>query len=683
MTMKKATLWFVLLLTIISSASAIDFFSNRMNYPPGTSRIHAQELYLSGNLTITIPPGFNVTYVSENGTINSNVTFSNIVGTSKFNMTSPSLCNDGTIVRSEIFQNNIKQGEFRFLCIPDDKVVDYKVEYGHGEGNYLDNSELFIPIDEATLFNLIRLFPLSHVLSPNPDIENATIECNFPNKPIRTFGRVEIQHDFDNNQVNGSFAWPLIDSGFWFRIGVVSQDTINYSVGDLYNVSCTELVYSLGTHEVRAPFTNQSIRFVTKTPYIFTAINDTANPGNIIVAVTNNESYITREVEFVFKKANDTSNIMIPQINPGETFFFRVPATREVNLSAFFIPPWFHNSFEDDIYVQQDGRVAINSPPILGALPVCRLFINETFSQIIPASDPDGDTITFADNTTLFQINSSSGQIIFLHNGTPLGNISININVTDPFNAVDSGTLICELLNTTNTTTPTNSTNTTNTTTTNTTTPGGGGKPFGKGTFSGSGGGTSPTCNENWDCNQWSQCSATYDQTRTCVDRNACGTIYNRPSTIKDCIPEGMLILNITFEPSCFDGVQNQDEQGIDCGGICPACAQIQMPARSCPDQVCLWGELFVCKADCALPSFLLLLLIYGLFFIPILYFEYHHYDDEHYGHKALIGTVLFYLLLTEISYWSITDIRQLQILFWGIIAVLTICVIALINGRN
>ena len=33
-------------------------------------------------------------------------------------------------------------------------------------------------------------------------------------------------------------------------------------------------------------------------------------------------------------------------------------------------------------------------------------------------------------------------------------------------------------------------------------------------------------------------------------------------------------LLNFSIAPSCNDGLQNQNEAGIDCGGPCPACSK-------------------------------------------------------------------------------------------------------------
>ncbi len=66
------------------------------------------------------------------------------------------------------------------------------------------------------------------------------------------------------------------------------------------------------------------------------------------------------------------------------------------------------------------------------------------------------------------------------------------------------------------------------------------------------------TCTPNWECTEWSEC-VNESQSRTCEDTNNCGTEEGKPSLVQSCeMPE-----------TCFDGIQNQDEKGIDCGGVC------------------------------------------------------------------------------------------------------------------
>ncbi len=76
-------------------------------------------------------------------------------------------------------------------------------------------------------------------------------------------------------------------------------------------------------------------------------------------------------------------------------------------------------------------------------------------------------------------------------------------------------------------------------------------------------------CMDDWICDAWSVCSADGIQTRTCYlnDYPECHLIMTRPAEQQSCTPE--------FVPpvaSCFDGIMNQGELGIDCGGPCAAC---------------------------------------------------------------------------------------------------------------
>ncbi|MBU1030826.1 MAG: hypothetical protein ABIC91_07095 [Nanoarchaeota archaeon] len=77
-----------------------------------------------------------------------------------------------------------------------------------------------------------------------------------------------------------------------------------------------------------------------------------------------------------------------------------------------------------------------------------------------------------------------------------------------------------------------------------------------------------PTCTEDWNCSIWSPCSYQETQTRTCIDLNACATSDDKPLEEQEC----------TYIPTCSDGIQNQGETGVDCGGPCPPCQEIEVP---------------------------------------------------------------------------------------------------------
>ena len=63
-------------------------------------------------------------------------------------------------------------------------------------------------------------------------------------------------------------------------------------------------------------------------------------------------------------------------------------------------------------------------------------------------------------------------------------------------------------------------------------------------------------CVPGWYCSEWSVCDKNI-QTRTCLDTNQCGNNVGKPELSQSCTA------------TCDDGIQNQNEEGIDCGGLC------------------------------------------------------------------------------------------------------------------
>ena len=101
------------------------------------------------------------------------------------------------------------------------------------------------------------------------------------------------------------------------------------------------------------------------------------------------------------------------------------------------------------------------------------------------------------------------------------------------------------------------------------------------GSSGGGGGGSSWSCMPSWACQDWSACLINGSRSKVCVDVHGCSDPYKR--TFWE---------NCTYHPTCFDGVQNQNETGVDCGGPCRPCG-------NCSDGIQNWGELGV---DCGGP---------------------------------------------------------------------------------
>lgn len=107
----------------------------------------------------------------------------------------------------------------------------------------------------------------------------------------------------------------------------------------------------------------------------------------------------------------------------------------------------------------------------------------------------------------------------------------------------------------------------------------------------------SAKCTYNWECGEWSSCIGNV-QTRTCMEINKCDlqlkagkvssvTKYPKPMESRACVtePSGSVAFPVpssvdTFvspqpfskKESCVDGVKNQNEEDVDCGGVCTKC---------------------------------------------------------------------------------------------------------------
>jgi hypothetical protein len=57
--------------------------------------------------------------------------------------------------------------------------------------------------------------------------------------------------------------------------------------------------------------------------------------------------------------------------------------------------------------------------------------VGEQFIYRVNATDPDGDTLTYYTDTTLFNINPQTGEIIFTPSAKDIGKYEITIYVTD------------------------------------------------------------------------------------------------------------------------------------------------------------------------------------------------------------------------------------------------------------
>ncbi|MEM4397194.1 MAG: hypothetical protein QW757_01055 [Candidatus Woesearchaeota archaeon] len=69
-------------------------------------------------------------------------------------------------------------------------------------------------------------------------------------------------------------------------------------------------------------------------------------------------------------------------------------------------------------------------------------------------------------------------------------------------------------------------------------------------------------CKVQIECSEWSLCMPTNIRTRECYDINNCNGENKKITETEKC----------DYNATCFDGIKNQNEENIDCGGPCEPC---------------------------------------------------------------------------------------------------------------
>ena len=79
---------------------------------------------------------------------------------------------------------------------------------------------------------------------------------------------------------------------------------------------------------------------------------------------------------------------------------------------------------------------------------------------------------------------------------------------------------------------------------------------------------TKSSCVSAWSCGTWTECVGG-TQTRECTDIYNCVAGTDKPSVTQSCDNGDAEVVAEVVEETCSDEIKNQDERGIDCGGVC------------------------------------------------------------------------------------------------------------------
>ncbi|RME52767.1 hypothetical protein D6783_03835, partial [Candidatus Woesearchaeota archaeon] len=129
-------------------------------------------------------------------------------------------------------------------------------------------------------------------------------------------------------------------------------------------------------------------------------------------------------------------------------------------------------------------------------------------------------------------------------------------------------------------------------------------------------------CLNQWVCTEWGPCLPSNVQFRVCYDENECNNDVGKPDQSQACNYNGTCMDGVWNQgeegvdcggpcepcPSCTDGVRNQGEEGVDCGGPCepcPSCDDGQHNGNETgldcggPCEPCPAGEACILEQDC------------------------------------------------------------------------------------
>ncbi len=85
---------------------------------------------------------------------------------------------------------------------------------------------------------------------------------------------------------------------------------------------------------------------------------------------------------------------------------------------------------ESNNYKEISVTIGSNQPPVVEPIPDQVAYVGEEFDLQVNASDPDGDTLQYSDNSSLFDIDQN-GHITFTPGDADVGNYTIEIIVSD------------------------------------------------------------------------------------------------------------------------------------------------------------------------------------------------------------------------------------------------------------
>jgi len=116
-------------------------------------------------------------------------------------------------------------------------------------------------------------------------------------------------------------------------------------------------------------------------------------------------------------------------------------------------------------------------------------------------------------------------------------------------------------------------------------------------------------CVPNWECGEWQECIDN-NQIRICNDLSQCDVSALTMTESQSCVSP---IVTTESEATCSDGIKNQDETGVDCGGsTCQSCSIFVMAGSAISGPVLAGKDFLFGSIPRTIVSTLVLLLLIG-----------------------------------------------------------------------
>lgn len=138
---------------------------------------------------------------------------------------------------------------------------------------------------------------------------------------------------------------------------------------------------------------------------------------------------------------SECNNSLIFTVNGNQSIIINISNVTQHNVSFYPSADWYgievvNFSASDGYNLTTSNNIVLNvtdveDPPIIQNISDQIAYAYAPYTYQVNVTDPDFDVLTYYDNTTLFDINSSTGLISFTPSSADVRNYSIMINVTD------------------------------------------------------------------------------------------------------------------------------------------------------------------------------------------------------------------------------------------------------------